>query len=218
MPIAIGILAASGQLPIKSLDGLEFVGELALGGEVRGCSGLLPVIIEARKLEVGLVMPLDNRTDAELVGYQQVHLAAHLQHIVAFLHGQQTLPNIHDSPSWITPPAPQVGCLSEVIGQYQAKQALEIAAAGNHNLLFLGPPGTGKSMLASRILSLLPQLDYEEALQVSAIHSVAGMHLEPQQFYQRPFRAPHHTSSAISLVGGGSIPKPGEISLVLVQT
>lgn len=213
LPIAIGILAASGQLPVKALEGLEFVGELALTGEIRGCSGLLPVIIEARKIAAGLVMPQANRTDAELVGYQQVYLAAHLQHIAAFLHGQQTLPNIHDSPNWITPPAPNVGCMSEVIGQYQAKQALEIAAAGNHNLLFLGPPGTGKSMLASRILSLLPPLDYEEALQVSAIHSVAGMHLEPQQFYQRPFRSPHHTCSAVSLVGGGAIPKPGEISL-----
>lgn len=214
LPIAIGILAASGQLPLKSLDEHEFVGELGLSGEVRHCTGILPVIIAARQRGIKLVLPQDNRSEADLVGYQQCCLAQHLQHIAAYLHGQQTLPGIVPGTEWLEQSKPHSSdCLSEVIGQYQAKQALEIAAAGGHNLLMLGPPGTGKTMLASRIISLLPPMSYEEALEVAAIHSVAGMATEPGEFYRRPFRAPHHTSSAISLVGGGSIPKPGEISL-----
>ncbi|WP_412513730.1 YifB family Mg chelatase-like AAA ATPase [Shewanella indica] len=214
LPIAIGILAASGQLPLKSLDEHEFVGELGLSGEVRHCTGILPVIIAARQRGIKLVLPQDNRSEADLVGYRQCCLAQHLQHIAAYLHGQQTLPGIVPGTEWLEQLKPHSNdCLSEVIGQYQAKQALEIAAAGGHNLLMLGPPGTGKTMLASRIISLLPPMSYEEALEVAAIHSVAGMATEPGEFYRRPFRAPHHTSSAISLVGGGSIPKPGEISL-----
>ncbi|MFQ6372457.1 YifB family Mg chelatase-like AAA ATPase [Shewanella sp. YIC-542] len=216
LPIAIGILAASGQIPATALAQHEFIGELALSGEVRECSGVLPVIVAARQQQLTLVMPQGNRSEAELVAYPQVLLAQQLQHIAAYLHGQETLPTIHDNTHWQSPiPTPDTTkrCLSDVIGQFQAKQALEIAAAGGHNLLMLGPPGTGKTMLASRILSLLPPLDYEEALEVAAIHSVAGMPMDSTQFYQRPFRAPHHTSSAISLVGGGSIPRPGEISL-----
>ncbi|QSX36972.1 YifB family Mg chelatase-like AAA ATPase [Shewanella sedimentimangrovi] len=214
LPIALGILAASGQIPLASLKEREFVGELALTGEIRPCQGLLPVIIAARQAGRSLILPQDNRLDAELVGYPHIHLCCQLPQLTAFLHGQQQLPGLSVGTEWLDEAPPHPGpCLSEVIGQYQAKQALEIAAAGNHNLLMLGPPGTGKTMLASRIMSLLPPLNYEEALEVAALHSVAGMSIAPQKFQQRPFRAPHHTSSAISLVGGGSIPRPGEISL-----
>ncbi|MCL2916209.1 YifB family Mg chelatase-like AAA ATPase [Shewanella corallii] len=214
LPIAIGILAASGQIPLQSLKDTEFAGELALSGEVRECPGMLPMVIQSQAANRTLILPVGNRAEAELVGYPKVRFATHLQQLSAALHGQQEFAGISQDTQWIsTTPATAINCLSDVIGQYQAKQALEIAAAGNHNLLFLGPPGTGKTMLASRIMGLLPQLDYEEALDVAAIHSVAGMNTDPGLFYQRPFRAPHHTSSSISLVGGGAIPKPGEISL-----
>ncbi len=215
LPIAVGILAASEQIPLKAASHCEFVGELALSGEIRPCSGLLPVLIAAQKAHMDLVMPLDNRQEAEVVGYTKVYLCGHLQQLAAFLHGQNQLPRIDNSLEWIVPAEQQENkrCLSEVIGQYQAKQALEIAAAGGHNLLMLGPPGTGKTMLASRIIQLLPQLNYDEALEVAAIHSIAGLNLNIQDLYKRPFRSPHHTASAISLVGGGANPKPGEISL-----
>ncbi|QQX79841.1 YifB family Mg chelatase-like AAA ATPase [Shewanella sp. KX20019] len=216
LPIAIGILAASKQIPPKSIEQHEFVGELALSGHVRYCQGILPVIVAASQANNRLILPIDNRADAELVGFNKVLFATHLQSIAAYLHGQSELPSIDLGLEWITPTSntsDASNCLSEVIGQQHAKQALEIAAAGNHNLLMLGPPGTGKTMLASRMMQLLPPLNYEEALEVASIHSVAGHDMQPQQFYQRPFRSPHHTSSAVSLVGGGAMPKPGEISL-----
>ncbi len=214
LPIAIGILAASKQIPNKDIKDHEFVGELALSGELRPCQGLLPVIVAAQKQQKTLILPLENRSEAELVGYQHSFFASHLQGLCHYLHGQQSLPSITQELEWLLPESEnQQKCLSDVIGQYQAKRALEIAAAGNHNLLFLGPPGTGKTMLASRIMQLLPPMDYDEALEVAAIHSVAGHCIPVNQFYQRPFRSPHHTCSAISLVGGGGHPKPGEISL-----
>ncbi|MCH1931446.1 YifB family Mg chelatase-like AAA ATPase [Shewanella sp. A25] len=214
LPIAVGILAASEQIPAASLQHTEFVGELALSGEIRYCQGLLPAIIASQREDKTLILPLDNRHDAELVGYSKVFFGTHLQTLAAFLHGQNQLPGLDSQTLWLSDDNTETEpCLSDVIGQYQAKQALEIAAAGNHNLLMLGPPGTGKTMLASRMMSLLPKLNYQEALEVAAIHSVAGIDIKPQHFLKRPFRAPHHTSSSISLVGGGSIPKPGEISL-----
>ncbi|MBR9728180.1 YifB family Mg chelatase-like AAA ATPase [Shewanella intestini] len=214
LPIAIGILAASGQIPIQSINQCEFIGELALSGQIRPCSGLLPAIIAVKDDQHTLFIPLENRHEAELVGYRDTFFVAHLQNLSAFLQGQAQLPQLDTTPQWIEPEIDEATlCLSEVIGQYQAKQGLEIAAAGGHNLLFIGPPGTGKSMLANRIMPLLPKLTYEEAIEVAAIHSVAGMHIKPQHFLERPFRSPHHTCSNISLIGGGAHPKPGEISL-----
>lgn len=213
LPIAIGILAASKKIPKNNLKNHEFVGEFALSGHIKHIHGLFPVIVEARKQNTELIIPLDNRADAELIGYHSVHFASHLQSVSEYLHGQAPLPGIESGLEWIENNIVQQDCFSEVIGQYHAKHGLEIAAAGNHNILLLGPPGTGKSMLASRMIQLLPPLNYDEALEVAAIHSVAGHDIQPQYFYTRPFRNPHHTSSSISLVGGGSIPKPGEISL-----
>ncbi len=143
LPIALGILAASKQIPVNSLKDHEFVGELALSGHIRHCPGLLPVIVEARKQNTHLVVPLDNRSDAELVGFNKVIFATHLQSLSEYLHGQSKLPGIEPGLEWI-----EVGeegekrCFSDVIGQYQAKFGLEIAAAGNHNVILLGPPKT----------------------------------------------------------------------------
>ena len=155
LPIAIGILAASGQIPPQSLKDTEFAGELALSGEVRECTGMLPMVIQSQAADRVLVMPAGNRPEAELVGYPKVRFSTHLQQVSAALHGQQEFAGISRDTHWINEATPrQVNCLSDVIGQYQAKQALEIAAAGSHNLLLLGPPGTGKTMLAKRLPSI----------------------------------------------------------------
>jgi len=213
LPIALGILAASQQIPMNTLQEYEFVGELALSGELRPIYGVLPVALSARKAGRTLVVPQKNADEAALPGDNCVLAADHLLAVSAHLSRQTLLsPYLKN----LTPILENSAAddLSDVKGQMHAKRALEITAAGGHALLMVGPPGTGKTMLASRLPSILPPLSIEEALEVVAIHS-----LLPQQksistwTQQRPFRAPHHTASAVALVGGGSYPKPGEISL-----
>ncbi|MEJ2592055.1 MAG: YifB family Mg chelatase-like AAA ATPase [Candidatus Thiodiazotropha sp.] len=210
LPIALGVLAASGQLP-NSLEQYEFAGELALSGELRPVEGILPAALAARDAGRALILPVQNVGEAALVGGLRCHPASHLLEVCAHLQGITAIPPWQKSNrSEVSAPRHD---LSDVQGQQQAKRALEIAAAGGHALLFIGPPGTGKSMLATRLPGLLPLMDETEALESAAIASVARYPFEPERWRQRPYRAPHHTASAVALVGGGSKPRPGEISL-----
>ncbi|WP_275286521.1 YifB family Mg chelatase-like AAA ATPase [Halomonas elongata] len=210
LPIALGLLVASGQIPPEALAEVECVGELALDGGLRPASGVLPLAMATRRAGRHLIVPRANADEAALAGELEVLPAEHLLEVVAHLLGQAPIvAHRLQAPPRRDTAEPD---LREVRGQHQARRALEVAAAGGHNLLFAGPPGTGKTMLASRLPGILPPLGEDEALDVAAVRSVSGLPLA-EQWGRRPFRAPHHTASAVALVGGGSRPKPGEISL-----
>ena len=211
LAIAIGILAASGQLPVDKLRELELLGELALSGEIRPIAGSLPVAIAAHRAGHPLILPEANLAEAALARETALHPTRHLLDVCAHLNGQQALPLATAQP--VADSTLKIPDLADVRGQQQAKRALEIAAAGRHHLLYLGPPGTGKSMLASRLPGILPELDEDEALECAALKSISGLPFEPAAWRTRPFRNPHHTASGVALVGGGSSPRPGEISL-----
>lgn len=211
LPIALGILIASGQLPDAKIEGAEFIGELALDGGLRKVPGVLPTALACGRAGHRLFLPQENAAEASLAAETESLPAAHLLTLCAHLVGQQQLdPALNarqDEPLVSTELE-----VSDVRGQPHAKRALEIAAAGNHSLLFVGPPGTGKSMLASRLPGLLPAMQPDEALQAAAIQSVANGEFLLADWRRRPYRAPHHSASAAALVGGGSVPRPGEIS------
>jgi len=211
LPIAIGILAASGQIPAKNLQDYEFVGELALDGQLRPVVGVLPTALAMTASEKTLIAPHQNSAEAALVKEASSLSAAHLIHVCQHLAGQDQLSISQPNTSIAgNSGAPDI---NEVKGQEYAKRALEVAAAGGHSILFVGPPGTGKSMLAARLPGIMPPLSNQEALESAAIYSVSQGHFDAAQWMQRPFRSPHHSASSAALVGGGSNPRPGEISL-----
>ena len=216
LPISVGIMAASEQVSPELLGDYLFLGEVSLDGNLRPVAGVLPIAAAAQKLGiVGLVVPADNAREAAVVQGLEVYGFSHLADVADFLNEPERYSPVKIdglqelSQSNFTGPD-----LKEVKGQVHARRALEIAAAGGHNLIFVGPPGSGKTMLARRLPGILPPLSFEEALEVTQIHSVAGLLKNKGTLVsERPYRSPHHSASGPSLVGGGSFPRPGEISL-----
>lgn len=210
LPIALGILAASGQIPDKHLAEYEFAGELSLSGELRPIRGALAMALQTAGHGKHFILPEASAREAALIGSNEILSARSLLDVCAHLAGRETLPQAIATVN--TENQPIFADLAEVRGQSQAKRALEIAAAGNHSLLMVGPPGSGKSMLAARLPGLMPALQGEAAKASAAVMSLVGQ-FRPEAFGVRPYRQPHHTASAVALVGGGNPPRPGEISL-----
>jgi len=211
LAIALGILVASGQVPADLLCRFECLGELSLDGRLRPVRGVLPAVIAARAAGRSLLIPQENADEASLAVDDDVYAAEHLLAVCEHLRGTTRLVPIDPMPE--SAGAKGTPDLADVQGQHVPRRALEVAAAGGHNLLLFGPPGTGKSMLASRLPGILPGLEQSAALEVASVHSVAGMPVRHGFWREPPYRAPHHTASAVALVGGGSSPRPGEISL-----
>jgi magnesium chelatase family protein len=212
LPIAIGILAASGQVPAERLKEHEFAGELALTGDLRPVRGALAMTMSASRDGRSFVLPRESAPEAALVDGATILPAASLLEVCAHLAGQTLLARYVEPPVLEAPDYPD---MEDVKGQAQAKRALEIAAAGGHSLLMSGPPGTGKSMLAQRFAGILPPMTQDEALESAAIQSIGSVGFDVRNWGRRPFRSPHHTASAVALVGGGGNPRPGEVSLAM---
>jgi magnesium chelatase family protein len=212
LPIALGILVATGQLPAEGLDRYEFAGELALAGTLRRVRGALAMSLGARASGRAFVVPAENAAEAALVENAHIYAARNLLEVSAHLSGREPLALYVGTPPRNIATYPD---MRDVSAQTHAKRALEIAAAGGHSVLMVGPPGTGKTMLASRLPGILPAMTQHEALESAAVQSLGSQGFKVACWRQRPYRAPHHTASAVALVGGGSDPRPGEISMAM---
>lgn len=210
LPMAIAILVASEQLPADKLTHYEFLGELALDGALCGVQGAIPAAMVAIQAGRQLVLSTENQCDAGLIRQGSSLVASHLSEVCAFLRNELTLLTAQYPEHQGDAPADD---LADIIGQEQGRRALEITAAGGHNLLLIGPPGTGKTMLATRLPGIMPSLSDQEALECAAIASLVNSNTLHRQWRTRPFRSPHHSASLYALIGGGSLPRPGEISL-----
>ena len=205
LPIALGILAASGQINADKLRNIEFLGELALTGNLRAVQGVIPAILAAKQTRRQMLVSAHNANEAALIADQNTYCATSLLEVVQFMNNQANLPiatELNRQSAVDFSPVLQKD-LTDIIGQQHAKRALTIAAAGQHNLLFLGPPGTGKTMLASRLTALLPEMTDQEAIETASVTSLVHNELNYTNWKQRPFRAPHHSASLAALVGGG---------------
>ena len=209
LAIALGILAASGQLPTDALTDCEFLGELGLTGELRAVHGVLPAGLAAAKAGRRLIVPKESGPEVALASSVDAVTAESMLEVCAALLGQKTLLAATALP---VVKSTELDLL-DVRGQFRARRSLEIAAAGGHHLLLIGPPGCGKTLLASRLPSLLPEISTQEALETAAITSINGREFDPTCWRVRPYRNPHHTASAVALIGGGTEPRPGEVSL-----
>jgi magnesium chelatase family protein len=211
LPIAVGILIASAQLPPGPFDATELYGELSLGGELLSIRGVLPTALQGRRAGHTQVFPAVNLGEAALSRSGRVLGAAHLMDVVSWARGMRPLSAAAEPVAGTA--SGMVPDLADVRGQPRARRALEVAAAGGHSLLLIGPPGSGKSMLAQRLPGILPPMTEDDALETAAVRSLAGRGFRVEEWRRRPFRSPHHTASATALVGGGGRPRPGEISL-----